>query len=344
MKIAIVNDDANQVSILKHILDSSKEHQVIWSASNGKYAIEKCRAQTPDILLMDLIMPVMNGVDATREIMKHTPCAILIVTASVNSNAAKVFEAMGAGALDAINTPVPDSPGRSAEQLMTKIRTVSRLIRHQQHGPVSLTHNHNEASGGRAWRALVLIGASTGGPSALVTTLSRLPADFPAPVVIVQHVDKYFSSSFAGWLDEHTALKVVTAEHGDIPTPGKVYVAATGSHLVIGNDSRLYYNSEPSALIYKPSVNELFDSACRYWQGQLYAVLLTGMGNDGASGLLNIREHGGYTIAQNRESCTVYGMPKAAIEMNAADEILDINLIPERLAELVASGNKAVAP
>ena len=223
MRIAIVNDVMMAVEAVRRVVLSARQHQVAWVAGDGTEAVALCAADTPDLILMDLIMPKMDGVEATRRIMAATPCAIVAVTASVEDNSAKVFEAMGAGALDAVNTPVLERADASegAAALLAKIETIRKLIgagearRHFaafEKAPRPALHSHN---------CLVALGASAGGPAALANVLSHLPADFSAPLVIVQHVDAQFASGLANWLDAQTRLHVRLAYEGDRPERGQ---------------------------------------------------------------------------------------------------------------------------
>lgn len=182
---------------------------------------------------------------------------------------------------------------------------------------------------------LVGIGASAGGPAALATVLGGLPQDFPAAVVVIQHVDEHMALGMAEWLGLHSALPVRVAAEGDRPIPGSVLLAATNDHLVLKTADRLGYSPEPRDYVYRPSVDAFFQSVCRLWRGDVVGVLLTGMGRDGALGLKALRDQGRHTIAQDQESSAVYGMPKAAAKLDAAVDILPVARIASRLVNLV---------
>jgi two-component system response regulator WspF len=345
MRIAIVNDVMLAVEALRQVLVHARGHQLAWIARNGAEAVALCARDRPDLILMDLIMPEMDGVEATRRIMASTPCAIVVVTANVNDHASKVFEAMGLGALDAVDTPLFSAAEaraggwdakRAGQALLAKIETIERLI-----GPG--TRSGGEAGGlrggGRASGRndqLVAIGASAGGPAALAKVLASLPGDFPAAVGIVQHVDAQFAPGLAEWLDGQTPLSVRLAEEGDAPEAGRVVLAGKALHLVLSAGRRWSYTRAPADCAHRPSVDVFFESVNKHWKGMAVGVLLTGMGRDGAAGLLALRQHGHHTIVQDQATSAVYGMPKAAAEANAAVEILPLDKIGARLANLLA--------
>jgi two-component system response regulator WspF len=371
LKVAVVNDSMLAAESLRRVVDSVPDYQLAWVAYNGREAVEKCRNLCPDVILMDLIMPVMDGIAATRAISTEFECAILVVTASVDGHAGKVFEAMGAGALDAVNTPVLGASGESEgrDALVSKINTIATLIhgkplrRHKvsgREGPLGDKVNgpagdregplEDKVNGPRGDTAnpaiavhsttgdvppLIAIGASTGGPSALCQVLQALPPNPGVAIAIIQHVDEQFAASFTRWLDEQVPVKVRMAEPGEPLLINTALVCGREDHLVVGADGLLDYNPEPRQLAYRPSVDVFFHSLAENYQYQSVGVLLTGMGRDGAAGLKALRERNWYTIAQDQASCAVYGMPKAAKELDAAAEILPLGDIGPRLAEWV---------
>lgn len=332
MKIAIVNDMKMAVEALRRTVMSVPGYEVAWIAENGAEAVKLCAQNVPDLVLMDLIMPVMDGVEATRQIMAKSPCAILIVTSSVTQHASLVFQAMGAGALDAVSTPTlgADEKGAGRDEFLLKIRTIGRLLGAVPRQP-SAQPRIAPASTGKMGNWLIAIGASTGGPSALAKVISKFPAGLQASVIVVQHVDANFAPGLAEWLGQQSALPVRLAQEGDRIENGRVLVAGTNDHLVIKNNRLLGYNHEPAANPYRPSVDVFFESVVQNWPGRAVAALLTGMGRDGAEGLLSLRKSGVFTIAQDAESCAVYGMPKAAAELHAAERILPIDRIGETI-------------
>jgi two-component system response regulator WspF len=338
MRIALVNDVTAAIEAMRRVVFSTREHQLAWIAHDGAEALELCAQNTPDLILMDLIMPGMDGVEATRRIMARKPCAIVVVTANVSRNSSKVFKAMGAGALDAVNTPVLECPGAGdgAKALLAKIETIRKLIGASgvRLQPTSSQEPMRHPTQRR--NHLIGIGASAGGPTALAKVLADLPADFPAPVVIVQHVDWQFAEGLAKWLDHKTPLHVRLAREGDRPQAGTVLLAGQDNHLVFASPSRLVYMRRSADGPYCPSIDLFFKSADRFWPGEVVGVLLTGMGRDGAEGLRALHTNGHHTIAQDQPSSTVYGMPGAAAELHAAREILALDKIGPALTNIVA--------
>ncbi|NMV37978.1 chemotaxis response regulator protein-glutamate methylesterase [Ralstonia insidiosa] len=333
MNIGIVNDMPLAVEAMRRTIARRPEHRVLWVATDGAQAVDFCAAQPPDVVLMDLIMPRFDGVEATRRIMASShPCAILVVTSSVGANAWRVYEAMGAGALDAVDTPTLTS-GADVEcnhPLLTKIDQIGRLLEK----PVMPKPRAIAPVRGGAV-PLVAIGASAGGPTALAAVLGKLPVEFPASIAVVQHVDQAFAAGMAEWLDGQTALKVRVAVEGDRPRAGEVLLAATNDHMHALPGGTFGYTREPAATPYRPSVDVFFHSLVEHWQGTAIGVLLTGMGRDGAIGLKAMRAKGYHTIAQDEATSAVYGMPKAAAALDAARAILPLGRIADELTVLV---------
>ena len=329
MQIAIVNDTLIATEALRRVLKTVPNYKIAWTARDGAEAVIKCARDTPDLILMDLIMPVMDGVEATRQIMSASPCAILIVTATVKGHSSKVFEAMGYGALDVVSTPILGTGGylEGGAGLLSKIVTIGKLIGKPVSSlfqPISLQKQHFFL---KSSPPLVIIGASTGGPQAIATILSHLGDTFAGAIVIIQHVDEQFAPGLAQWLNDQTPLPIHLANAGCMIEVGKVLVAGTNDHLVIQSNLKLAYTENPRDYPYRPSVDVFFKSIAQHWSGKGVAVLLTGMGKDGAQGLALLRSQGWHTIAQAKSSCVIYGMPKAAVELGAAVDILPVEAI-----------------
>jgi chemotaxis response regulator CheB len=336
MKIGIVNDMPMAVEAMRRTLSSDPKHVVVWVAYDGAAAVELCAKETPDLVLMDLIMPGMDGVEATRRIMTATPCAILIVTASVGANASRVFDAMGHGALDAVDTPVLGLAAANAGggELLAKIDVLSKLVKNRPAANVQRSSERSVVTNAAPAKRLVAIGASAGGPAALAALLGNLPEDFQAAVVIVQHVDRQFAEGMADWLGRQSRLPIRVAKEGDRPSVATALLAGTGDHLKLDASGKLFYTPEPRDYVYRPSVDVFFHSVVELWQGEAVGVLLTGMGQDGAHGLKAMRSRGYHTIAQDRATSAVYGMPKAAAALDAAVEILPLERVAGRLNTL----------
>jgi two-component system response regulator WspF len=277
---------------------------------------------------MDLIMPHVDGVQATRQIMASAPCAILVVTATVSGNISLVYDAMGYGALDAVDTPMLGPAGEvsGAGALVEKIGTIAKIV-----GTTSNSRKTSQPTAGSAPPRLVVVGASTGGPKAISDLLVPLPRDWNVAVVIVQHVDVAFSQGLAKWLGDRTGQAVRVAEHGQHPIAGDVLMAGTNDHLVLSKARTLEYREEPKEVFFRPSVDVFFESVAENWPHTGVAILLTGMGRDGAKGLLKLRTRGWHTLAQNEASSIVWSMPKAGIDLGAACEVLAIDQMPRSI-------------
>jgi two-component system response regulator WspF len=348
LNVAIVNDSRIAAEVLRRILADLPEFHLLWTAYSGEEAVRLAANSRPDIILMDLIMPGMGGAETTRRIMQSSPCVILIVTATTVGNRDHVFEAMGYGALDAVNTPRlgPGGDMSGAEPLRQKLRTVARLVdphatpSRTEHNPAHPSPVQSAPAGSHSVPTrlqnapalpIVAIGASTGGPQALSLILSHLPENFPAAVLVAQHVDEQFALGLATWLQRHSSLPVRIARNGEPLHPGTVWIAGASGHLIYENDVArgcfLSYTPNPRETAYRPSVDALFLSLAHPHSGTRIGVLLTGMGRDGAEGLLALRNAGALTIAQDAASSIVYGMPKAAADLKAAAEILPLESI-----------------
>ena len=332
MNIGIVNDLEIARMSLRRIIDQAPNLQVAWMAEDGQQAVRRCRENPPDLILMDLIMPVMDGVEATRQITRNFACPILIVTASVGSNSSRIYASMNFGAIDATATPPLEGSDRetAVRELLTKIEYIGKLVGRRSEGsPIA-------PAGGPGPRIdpypdLIAIGSSNGGPHALGTVLEKLDPDFPAAVTIVQHIDESYASGLVKWLDSRSKMKVVEAEEGAFPLPGQAHIAVRNKNLVLDAAGKFHYSSKPGTTAYSPSVDVFYESLVPRRHEFVVAVLLTGMGFDGARGMLDLRRAGYHTIAQDEASCVSYGMPRRAAELEAAVEILPLQQIPYSL-------------
>ena len=323
MRIGIVNDVRAASEALRRIVTGLTDHEIAWTAGDGVEAVAAAKRDRPDLILMDLLMPHLDGVQATRQIMATAPCAILVVTATVSGNISLVYEAMGFGALDAVDTPMLGPAGEvsGAGSLVEKIGVIAKLVGANE------PRKPPRAAGTTAPRLLV-VGASTGGPKAIADLLLPLPRDWNVATLVVQHVDVAFSQGLAKWLGERTGRAVRVAEHGRQPQGGDVLLAGTNDHLVLSKARTLEYREEPRDVFFRPSVDVFFESIADHWPQTGVALLLTGMGKDGARGLMKLRGRGWHTIAQDEATSVVWSMPKAAIDAGAACEVLPIDRMP----------------
>jgi two-component system, chemotaxis family, response regulator WspF len=292
MRVAIVNDLSLAREVLRRLVLSVPGYSVAWVAEDGDEAVRKAAADQPDVILMDLVMPHTDGVEATRRIMRQSPCPVLVVTATIPGHYELVIRAMGAGALDAVETPVlaPDGSIRHGEPLLARLAKLARLAeagKGSSDSVLLVPPRRDDAGPDRP--PLVLLAASTGGPDALAAVLGSFPRDFPAAVLIVQHIAPEFASALVNWLGTRCSLPVRAAVEGDTPTAATAFVAATNDHLEITPELKLRYTDVPHGNPYRPSADVLFTSAGRVWPRAGVAAVLTGMGSDGAKGLLRLK-------------------------------------------------------
>jgi len=271
--------------------------------------------------------------------MQATPCPLLIVPSTVTGNSANVFEAMSAGAVDAVVTPVIGKTGEGSkvEELLIKIYRIGQLTGILDKKPVTRKQVVAKPKIQIEGIDLVVLGCSTGGPKILIEILSTLPKNFPAAIIIVPHMDEQFTPGLVNWIDSQINLPVRVARDGAIPEPGTVLIACTDDHLIMTSTLTLSYSKEPQDNFYHPSVDVFFYSVAQYWPGDGVAALLTGMGRDGAQGLLALHNRNWYTIAQDRDSSIVYGMPKAAALLGAAKDILPAGKIGKAISSYIIS-------
>lgn len=355
LRVLVVDDSETVRRRIAGAMAFEADIEFVGEAENGQQAIELCRRARPDVITMDMMMPVMSGLSATEYIMAHQPTPILIVSASINRGELfKIYDALAAGAVDVLEKPTGDqSDAEWDHQLISTIKLVSRIkvIRHPRArleaqrvvwpdmaAPASGTHMPAPSF------EIAAIGASTGGPGAIVEVLRGLPAEFTVPILTVLHMNEPFGSAFTDWLDAQIDRRVFAPQDG-MPVAsakGRVAVAPCGKHLVV-RDGRMFLTLEPERHSCRPSVDTLFDSVAVEYGRAAVACLLTGMGKDGATGLLRIRQAGGITIAQDEASSVVYGMPREAAMLGAAIHILPLADIGQRLAAL-QYGRSEAAP
>lgn len=333
IRLLVVEDSKTVQQALVEIFNSDPNIQVIGIAANGKEAVHAAMTMKPDVITMDINMPGMDGFEATRAIMSECPTPIVIVTGKMDpKDSATLFRVMEAGALMISAKPFP--PGHpehddSVQELVKTVKLMSeiKVVRRFFHSGPSKTSSVISAPQEIAVKAgagtrIIAIGTSTGGPPLLQSILSSLPADFTVPVVIVQHMTKGFTGEFVSWLNQTSRLPVELASEGCHMSPGRVYVAPDGFQMLVAPGDRIVLRTDPPEYGQRPSVSALFRSVAEIYGKSAIGILLTGMGKDGAQELKLLRENGGITIAQNRESSVVFGMPGEAIRIDAADYVL----------------------
>jgi chemotaxis response regulator CheB len=325
MKVAIAHRQRATIRAVEHAVRTLGTHQIIWTTSITQDIFDQCVAQPPDLLLLDSTIRDPSASTLTRRLVEKSQCAVVLLADKAGSTDSKVFESMGAGALDVVVCPTFDDEGNlcGAESLASKLITVNRILGRSDSTNTLSAQSRKSANGGRASR-LIAIGASTGGPQALYDVLSSLPRPVANPIVIVQHVDSEFVSGLAEWLSDGTRIPVKIATPGCTPVPGEALLAGSNGHLVYTRRGTFIYADEPKDVPYRPSVDALFQSLAAHWATPSIAVLLTGMGRDGAEGMRRLRAAGWRTIAQDERTSVVFGMPKAAAQLGAAERVLPI--------------------
>ncbi|XZN99926.1 MAG: chemotaxis-specific protein-glutamate methyltransferase CheB [Microcoleus sp.] len=355
IKVLLVEDSPVVTIVLKRIFDSSPEIQVVGTACNGLEALGLIPKLQPDVICTDLNMALMNGLEFTQKVMQKYPLPILVISASVQANDThNVFQVLKAGAVDVFPKPIGglvSDYDRLANQLIDKIKILSGVkvfTRHQKLMPTEDHHKivkihqvpvpHYKFSQENVKSPtikLLAIGASTGGPQALHAIISKLPANFPVPIICIQHISEGFLQGLVDWLGHESKLPVKIAAFGELPLAGNIYFSPEKVHLELDSQGRFVYSEAAPVGGHCPSVTVTFKSVANFYSRAAAAVLLTGMGRDGADGMLAIAKVGGLTIAQDEATSVVFGMPKEAIALGAVQQILPISAItPFLLAKL----------
>ncbi len=332
IRVLLVDDSPLAIMLFKRMLASAKDISVVGTASNGMEALDLIPKVDPAVICTDLHMPVMDGLQLTKEVMERFPRPILVASVSVKEGSKNVFDLLDAGAVDIFQKPRGGTETdyiALAEALQRRIRILAgvHVFRRFKKAEASPEPLRMDPRNNIRYKAVV-IGASTGGPQALQQILSRLPADFPIPVICVQHIENGFLSGFIDWLQSTSPMKVSIAADGEIPAAGRVYFPPEQTHLVIDGTGRFRYLDDKPFDGHRPSITVTFKSAAERFGNGAIGVILTGMGSDGAKGMKAISEAGGATIAQNEDTCIVFSMPRHAIEVGAADLVLPIDQVP----------------
>jgi two-component system chemotaxis response regulator CheB len=348
IRVLIVEDSLTVRKYLTEVVSSCPDLDVVGEAPDGKTAIDMCLALRPDVITMDMMLPVMTGLAATEYIMAYCPTPILIVSASTNRGELfKTYDALAAGAVDVLEKNTGQQPeGRWESTLISTIKLVSRipvithprarLGAHVRGEPVAMAADPAPAKGkGGPGYDILAIGASTGGPGAIVQILRGLPAPYPLPILLVLHINEPFGAAFADWLGEQSPHPVSYPRDGEHlqTAAGRVIAAPPGHHLTV-RGGRVRLTDDPERHFCRPSVDVLFESLALDCGARTAACLLTGMGRDGAMGLLRIRQAGGLTIAQDEATSVIYGMPREAVALGAARMVLGLDEIARTMAAL----------
>ncbi len=352
VRVLIVDDSPTARQMLTGLINNSPDMRVIGEAVNGRQAVALAQELQPDVILMDLVMPEMDGLESTREIMALAPTPIVVVSASLEQWEADIaFQAISAGALTLRRKPVgpgdPEHMTQSAALLsvvraMAEVRVIHHWRRAHQAPPPPQPDRELplEALQTTADPEIVVIVSSTGGPAALSQILRDLPADFPLPIVVVQHIAPDFVSSLAEWLNHVTPLTVTIARENGRPEPGRVYLAPGDMHLRLARGQRFAFADQPDSARHIPSGDILFESVAESYGARAIGLLLTGMGSDGARGLHRLHQAGAFTIAQDEATSVVFGMPREAIALGAARRVLPLSDMPNVL--LILSGREGI--
>jgi two-component system chemotaxis response regulator CheB len=345
IKVLVVEDSPTVKELLVNILSSDPEIRVVGTANNGEEAIEATILHKPDVITMDIHMPKMDGFEATRRIMETKPVPIVIVTGSSDAREVSTsFKAMEAGAVSVVPKPggitLPDYEARAKEliqtvKLMSEVKVVRRWLYYRRgvKAPSVSPQVKPDTKRMPAEIRIIAIGASTGGPLVLQTILSGLPKDFTVPLLIVQHMSAGFVQGMVEWISQSSGFPVHIASAGEYILPGRAYVAPDGFHMGVENSNRIMLSKDEPEDNLRPSVSYLFRSVANVYGRNAVGILLSGMGKDGAEGLKLMKDKGAVTIVQDENSSVIFGMPKAAIELDAATYVLP----SERIAAVLAS-------
>ena len=345
----VVDDSAFIRNAFAQMLRSDPEIDVVGVARDGEEALELVKKLDPDVVTMDIEMPRRDGLSALQAIMQAMPRPVIMVSTLTMDGAEATLKALEYGAVDFIPK---FEPGKAAINLQAmqidlceKVKAVARSRRFRRTPSAGAAAKSGAESssvtltmpGGQLVRSCVAIGVSTGGPPAVQKVLSALPEDFPAYILIAQHMPAAFTGPFAKRLDSVSKIQVKEAEDGERPRPGCAYVSPGGKHLVLDGRTSMPFltvTAEPAAALYKPSANVLMESCSKMLGNRAFGVIMTGMGSDGCDGLKVLKDKGGRVVAQNEASCVVYGMPKAVVEAGIADEIVEL----DNLAAAIVAG------
>lgn len=357
LKVMIVDDTITYRTILRNIVEDLPNTQVIATANNGKVALAKMREEIADLILLDIEMPEMDGLETLSHLRSQYPQTQVVMVSGINRTSADItIRALEMGALDFIPKPEGDSLKQSVQALQGQIIQVIQqykiLNNTQQKKTITPPYSSTKSLGkqsnirsaslapGLAHSSsskmdVIAIGCSTGGPSALTELLPKLPGNLGVPILLVQHMPPVFTASLAHTLDKKSALSVKEAEDGELVKPNTVYIAPGGRHMTVkrklNSEVRISLNDDPAEHSCRPAVDVLFRSIAEVYSGNVLSVILTGMGSDGALGVKALKKNRCYSLTQSEKSCVVYGMPQAVVKMELSDEALDLDAMASRI-------------
>jgi len=346
IRVLIVDDSALVRKLLRDVISGNPDMEVVGTASNGVEAIRSVAELEPDVVTMDINMPEMDGLTALEYIMRKHPLPVVMLSALAQKGATATLKALELGAVDFITKPshYPSAVKEVREEVVLKIKTAAQARSYVLRGDPKRKASkkplvYSGAKVGGKLGKLVVIGSSAGGPKALAEIMPRFPEDTPASIILVQHMPGVFTRSFAGRLNNLCALSVKEAEENEELQPGRVLVAPGGKDLIVTSDnrgsSRVELIDSQNRVGASPRIDSTMVTAAEIYGADAVGVIMTGMGGDGASGMEKIKRSKGSTIAQNEETCLVFGMPKVAIERGCVDHVVALEMIPDKVMELL---------
>lgn len=363
IRVLVVDDSLIVREIITKILRSDPEIEIVGTARNGVEAIDMAARLRPSIITMDVNMPIKNGLEAIEEIMAYTPTPILVISSLVNKEVGFAFKAMELGALDVFEKPTMgvwngqeklERELKARVKLLSKIKVVTHLtgrrkeqltVSSQQSIPMEqrpvpevlppIDQPIAKTSNGNSIFEIIAIGTSTGGPKALQQVLSPIPKDFPLPIVIVQHIVDGFTEGLVEWLETQCQVKVKLGKDREPLQSGVVYIAPCRFHMRVDEYKQIRLDDTPPIGGHKPAATVLLSSVAKVYENRAIGIILTGMGGDGAEGLKEMRDRGAVTIAQDKDTSIIFGMPKVAIDMGAAQKVLPVDIIPLEIMRMV---------